>query len=138
METQNIKFDYYNSRFSYLKFIMEYLHKSESENMIVGEIFNNFLSKMDSNEIKEIILYSALFENNVLKMSKEKRDELLNNIYDCYIKSMMAHFSNKNMEALAFFYNKLSEKIKIISGYYGLYGDNGYFDTLKNNQIISR
>ncbi len=131
MENLNIKFDHYKSRFNYLRFIMERLNKSEVEHTIVGEVFNTVLSNMDSREIDEMVIYSSLFESKVLKMGEDEQAELLNNLYDCYIKSMMVHFSNNDVEALSFFYKRLEEIIKIISCYYGTYGEEGflnYFD----------
>ena len=138
METQNIKFDYYNARFSYIRYIMESLNKSSNEQAIVGEIFNTFLSNLDNNEINEIVIYSALFEKKINEMALEERKEKIEFLYDCYIKSMMVSFSNNDIDALIFFYKGLENKIKEISCYYGIYGEDGYFNYVNNKASIAK
>ena len=97
MEFESIKFDYYNSRFSYMRYIMEQLNKSSIEQAILGEIFNTFVSRYDSNEVNEIVIYSSMFENKINKSDENKRYELLNNLYNCYIKNMIINFIRSNL-----------------------------------------
>ena len=130
MEFENIKFDYYNSRFSYMRYIMESLNKSSIEQAIVGEIFNTFLSRYDSNGVNELVIYSSLFENKTNSMDENKKMLLLNNLYNCYIKNMMICFSNNDIDSVIYFFNTLQEKIKVYSCYYGLCGEKGYFKNI--------
>lgn len=136
MEFESIKFDYYNSRFSYMRYIMEQLNKSSIEQAILGEIFNTFVSRYDSNEVNEIVIYSSMFENKINKLDENKRYELLNNLYNCYIKNMIINFSNGDMDAVILFFNNLQDKIKSFSGYYGICGEKGYFNSLDNKAFI--
>ena len=138
MEMQNMKFDYYNSRFSYMRLIMELLNKYNVEQIVVGEIFNSFLSGLDANEIKEMIIYSSLFENKLYGMNEEERNILLNNLYECYIKSMIVNFSNNDVEAFTFFYEGLEERVKMISGYYGIYGEDGFIDYVNKTSFVTK
>lgn len=137
MEEHNIIFDYYNGRFSYMKLIMDKLNRHSIEKTIIGEIFNTFLSRLDSNEIHEIVIYSSLFENKINSLGNEQKMMLLNNLYNCYIKNMILNFSNGDMDAVIYFFKDLEEKIKIYSCYYGLYGEDGYFKE-KNQRITIR
>ncbi len=136
-----IKFDHYSNRFSYLRFIMETLDRGNIEEAIVGQIFNTFLSRLDSNEIAEIVIYSSLFESKVNSLEKDRKQELLNNLYDCYIKGMIINYSNGDVEAVIYFFKTLMEKVKMYSGYYGIYGEEGCFKSIEkreNNYIKVR
>ena len=49
---------------------------------------------------------------------------------------MMVSFSNNDIDALIFFYKGLENKIKEISCYYGIYGEDGYFNYVNNKASI--
>ena len=133
-----MKFDYYNSGFSYLKLIMEELERYEIEKLIVGEVFNVFMSKLDSNEVKEMIVYSSLFENKINKLNDREKKALLNNLFEKYIKNIILNFSNEDIDAVIMFFKELEDQVKVISGYYGLYGEEGYFNSLDRRKSIVR
>lgn len=135
MKGNYIKFDYYSQRFSYLRFIMESLDRGNIEEAIVGQIFNTFLSRLDSNEIEEIVIYSSLFESRVNSLKEEEKQELLINLYNCYIKEMVINYSNRDMDTVIYFFKALMEKVKMYSGYYGIYGEEGCFKSIENRTM---
>ena len=138
MEINDIKFDYYSLIFTYIKLIMESLNKTTIEGLVVREIFNVFFNRMDSNEIEEMVIYSSLFENRINKMNNQERNDLLNNLYESYIKNIMINYTNRDMDAVISFYDELNNKIKSISGYYELHNENEYFDYMSNTKVISK
>ncbi len=138
MENTRFILDYYNSVFSYMKLIMDNLDKTNIEKLVVREIFNTFLNRFDNNDIKEIVIYSALFENKINKLDKEEKNNLYNNLYNDYIKEIIINYSNGEMDRVITIYRDLEEKIKVLSGYYGIYGEEGYFYRMSNKKIISK
>lgn len=126
-----MEFDYYNSTFSYMKVIMEELDRYNIEKLIIEEVFNTFLNRKDASEIEEIVIYSSLFENKINKLDENSRKNLLNDLYNNYIKNIILNFSNNDVDAVIVFFDELQGKIKSISGYYGLFGDNGYFNHME-------
>ena len=138
MEINDIKFDYYSLIFTYIKLIMESLNKTTIEGLVVREIFNVFFNRMDSNEIEEMVIYSSLFENRINKMNNQEKNDLLNNLYEFYIKNIMINYTNRDMDAVIYFYDELNNKIKSISGYYELHNEDEYFDNMSNTKVISK
>ena len=136
MDNDFMKFDHYNSRFSYMKLIMDTLDRYEIEKIIVGEVFNVFSSRLDSNEIKEIVIYSSLFESKINKLNDVDKKALLNDLYEKYVKNIILNFSNGDIDAVIMFFNELEDKIKVISGYYGIYGEEGYFNNVNERLIL--
>ena len=134
MNNNIVETDLYNSRFSYIKLIMEYLEKKEIEKIVVGEIFNNFFTNIDNENIDELVIYSSLFENRINMLNQLSKKNLLNNLYDCYIKNLIINFSNRDMEMTNYFLVELDNKIKMLSGYYGLY-EKGYFNNKENKKL---
>ena len=128
-----MEFKNYFKMYSYLKIIMELLNKeNDIENFVIGEIFNDKIKDMNDEDIKYMYIYSALFENRLLKMDNESRKNIINVLYESYIKSMIVNFSNGNIDAANVFYNMLDERVKMISEYYGIYD---FIDTTKIKKI---
>lgn len=129
MESKN-----YSNMYSYLRIIMELLNKEEElENYVLGDIFNNKVNNMEEEEIKYMYVYSALFENKLLNMTEDKRSFLIKSLYESYIKSMIINYSNGHIETAYVFYSLLEEKIKMMSGFYGVFE---YKDNVKVKKVI--
>ena len=128
-----MEFKNYFKMYSYLKIIMELLNKENNiENFVISEIFNDKIKDINEEDIKYMYIYSALFENRLLKMDNESRKNIINILYENYIKSMIVNFSNGNIDAANVFYNMLDERVKMISEYYGIYD---FIDTKKIKKI---
>ena len=114
----------YNEMYSFIRVIMEVLSKKDTvEDLTVSEIFNSETSDMEEEDIIALYVYSSLFENKLLMMDEEKRISLAKSLYETYIRTMIYEFSCGNFEIIDKIYNLFSERIKVLSGFYGIYGD---------------
>lgn len=116
-------FDYYNNSFSYVKVIMKNLNNNMEE-LVMRDIFNEMVRDMDSNNIYEMLIVSSLFEKKLNSLNKAQKDDLLNNLYSCYIKPMFLNYMNDEKDMVKFFFNSLNNKIVSLSSFYGLFGEN--------------
>ncbi len=125
MKFEEISFDYYNTTFSYIKIMMEYLVKNGHpylENVVMQEIFNQIYSDLDSDEIRDNVFVSALIEKRLMEMDSNQLSLFINNIYESYLKQMILNFDH-NFETTKVFYDRLNNKMIEYSGYYGIYGE---------------
>lgn len=122
----NEKFDYYNNTFSYMKIIMKNLNsdKKNLEVMVIKSLFNDIVEEMDSNKIYEMIIISSLFEKKINSLNENEKRRLINDLYSCYIKSMIVNYVNNEMTMVKFFFDSLYSRVLDISGFYGVFGDN--------------
>ncbi len=132
-----MKRDYFDM-FSHLKVIMSQMKKEKSlENYVLREIFNDEIKDKDEEEINNMKIYSALFENRlheIGRINQKEKDNLINALYDCYLdKGMIKNYSNGDIEAAKHFYKAFDERIKELSGYYEI---NDFIDIKSKRKIL--
>lgn len=134
---ENKNLNYYDELFSYLKTITNLTTKkgTSMEEYVVKEVFNGLVSNYKEEDIKKLVFISSFFDNMISKMNDEEKEKFINELYLTYIKSMVNCFQIGDNDAVKVFFNRLKEKVEIISGYNAIYG---FRDDIENSNVKSR
>lgn len=134
---ENKNLNYYDELFSYLKTITNLTTKkgTSMEEYVVKEVFNGLVSNYKEEDIKKLVFISSFFDNMISKMNDEEKEKFINELYLTYIKSMVNCFQIGDNDAVKVFFNRLKEKVEIISGYNAIYG---FHDEIENSNVKSR
>ena len=93
------KFDYYKNSVSYARQIMDLVPVNDKlghEKRVIRTVYNNILNDYNEEQIREIVILGALFENKLSNISSNIKTELIENLYTTYVKGMVYNYVNGN------------------------------------------
>ncbi len=114
-----ILYDYYESKDSFVKTVMEMLPAdtvSEKTRLLIKRAFNYVMNNLDATKREEIAFVSSMFIEKLDFLSQEEINEHIDFIYNDFLKRMIDDFSNCDK-----IFDVMIEAVKVISGYYSAY-----------------
>lgn len=120
-------FDFYSNTLSYFKVLKRFLPEeiNEAKEELIHEICNYLFPSLDEVRIMEMQLASGLLENRLLQLPKDQRSNCANELYGLYAKPIIYSYCNGDFGLANYFFDNFDVRVKEISGFKGLYGENG-------------
>ena len=113
---------------TYLYYVINGLKINEEQEIaFIREVFYSLISRLYQEESLKNFLFalvsvSTLLRSRVDSYGEKERLDFFKKVYDTYINALITNYRNGNYETASAFLLMMNEKIKMLSGYYGLYG----------------
>lgn len=123
----------YQNTLSYIKVLKRFLPKEividENKEYAIEEMYNSIISDFSDEKMFRIQTAAGLLESKLLAKKEIERLEIVKQQYETFLRSMLCNFYIGRMEDAKAIFDKWDETVEIMSGFFGIFGEN-YEDNL--------